>query len=88
MGSPNSEKKSKLMKWLGKFFKGGSGRNSTSEQHPQFLGDENMVWRAPTRSLVQFVILVFGVIGVCIYNFCYMNYQWPNSAAYVLMLIG
>ncbi|KAJ9684376.1 hypothetical protein PVL29_016712 [Vitis rotundifolia] len=40
------------MKWLSKLFKsGGSGRGVTSGQHPQFLGDENMVWRVPPRSL-------------------------------------
>ncbi|CAM8962141.1 unnamed protein product [Rhodiola kirilowii] len=47
----HSEKKPKLMKWLSKLFKGGLGRNTSSEQHPQFLGDENMIRRAPTRSL-------------------------------------
>ncbi|KAK4480246.1 hypothetical protein RD792_013312 [Penstemon davidsonii] len=48
------------MKWLSKLFKGGASSTSSSsssrgvtagEQQPQFLGDENMVWRAPTRSL-------------------------------------
>ncbi|CAK9135672.1 unnamed protein product [Ilex paraguariensis] len=40
------------MKWLSKIFKGGSSRGvTTGGQQPQFLGDENMVWRAPARSL-------------------------------------
>lgn len=48
-----AERKSRFMKWLGKLFKsGGSGRGVTGGQHPQFLGDENMVWRLPPRSLV------------------------------------
>ncbi|KAH6762715.1 DA1-related protein 2 [Perilla frutescens var. hirtella] len=41
------------MKWLSKFFKGtgASSRGvSTGSQQPQFLGDENMAWRAPFRS--------------------------------------
>ncbi|KAK6156178.1 hypothetical protein DH2020_010426 [Rehmannia glutinosa] len=42
------------MKWLSKLFKSGTnsrGGVSTGEQQPQFLGDENMVWRAPFRSM-------------------------------------
>ncbi|CAM8978361.1 unnamed protein product [Rhodiola kirilowii] len=39
------------MKWLSKLYKGASERSTPRGQHPQFLGDENMVWRAPTRSL-------------------------------------
>lgn len=38
------------MKWLSKLFKGGGSGNRG--QQPQFLGDENMVWRAPARSMV------------------------------------
>ncbi|KAL9673867.1 hypothetical protein QQ045_030129 [Rhodiola kirilowii] len=49
--SSHSEKKSKLMKWLSKLYKGASERSTPRGHHPQFLGDENMVWRAPTRSL-------------------------------------
>ncbi|KAL2932367.1 Protein DA1-related 2 [Bienertia sinuspersici] len=53
--SSNTEKKSRFMKWLSKIFKGngsgGSSRSSsTGGRHPQFLEDENMVWRAPSRS--------------------------------------
>ncbi|KAL2927321.1 Protein DA1-related 2 [Bienertia sinuspersici] len=53
--SSNTEKKSQFMKWLSKIFKGngsgGSSRSSsTGGRHPQFLEDENMVWRAPSRS--------------------------------------
>ncbi|XP_057804091.1 protein DA1-related 2-like isoform X2 [Salvia miltiorrhiza] len=41
------------MKWLSKIFKGGASSRevSTGSQQPQFLGEENMVWRAPFRSL-------------------------------------
>ncbi|CAI9091578.1 OLC1v1026644C1 [Oldenlandia corymbosa var. corymbosa] len=51
--SSHAERKSKFMKWLGKLFnKGSSSRGVTGGNHqPQFLGDENMVWRAPVRSL-------------------------------------
>uniref|UniRef100_A0A803M3J1 LIM zinc-binding domain-containing protein n=1 Tax=Chenopodium quinoa TaxID=63459 RepID=A0A803M3J1_CHEQI len=58
---PNTEKKSRFMKWLSKIFKGSSGGggggggssrgSSAGGRHPQFLEDENMVWRAPSRSL-------------------------------------
>ncbi|XP_021904071.1 protein DA1-related 2 [Carica papaya] len=49
----SSERKSRFMKWLSKLFKGGSNRSNGGggRHHPQFLGDENMVWRAPSRSL-------------------------------------
>lgn len=52
------------MKWLSKFFKGGATSRgvSTGSQQPQFLGDENMMWRAPFRSSVFmsiFFILLF-----------------------------
>ncbi|CAO2817142.1 unnamed protein product [Amaranthus hypochondriacus] len=55
--SSNTERKSRFMKWLSKIFKGsggggGSSRGSSiSGRHPQFLEDENMVWRVPSRSL-------------------------------------
>lgn len=39
------------MRWLSKLFKSGSGRGVTGGQRPQFLGEESMVWRAPSRSL-------------------------------------
>lgn len=47
--SSTTERKSRLMKWLSKLFKGGGSGNR--RQQPQFLGDENMVWRAPARSM-------------------------------------
>lgn len=45
------------MKWLSKLFKGGSTRGGASSsgggsRHPQFIGDENMSWRSPIRSVV------------------------------------
>ncbi|XP_059666324.1 protein DA1-related 2-like isoform X1 [Cornus florida] len=49
--SSHAERKSRFMKWLSKLFKSGSGRGETSGRHPQFLGEENMVLRAPARSL-------------------------------------
>ncbi|KAK2996519.1 hypothetical protein RJ639_025378 [Escallonia herrerae] len=53
--SSNAEHKSRFMKWLSKFFKGGSSSGGVSggQQRPQFLGEESMVWRAPVRSLVR-----------------------------------
>ncbi|XP_009797651.1 protein DA1-related 2-like isoform X1 [Nicotiana sylvestris] len=50
--SSYAERKSKVMKWLTKIFKGGScNRGSPRGRQPQFLEDENMVWRAPVGSL-------------------------------------
>ncbi|XP_043707710.1 protein DA1-related 2-like isoform X2 [Telopea speciosissima] len=46
----DTERKSRFMKWIGKIFKIGSGRGETIGHRPQFLGDENMVSRAPARS--------------------------------------
>ncbi|XP_030534465.1 protein DA1-related 2 isoform X1 [Rhodamnia argentea] len=48
--SSYAERKSRFMKWLGKLFKSGSGRGGAS-RNPQYLGDENMVWHAPARSV-------------------------------------
>ncbi|XP_056164360.1 protein DA1-related 2 isoform X5 [Syzygium oleosum] len=48
--SSYAERKSRFMRWLGKLFKSGSGRGGSS-RCPQYLGDENMVWRAPARSV-------------------------------------
>lgn len=45
------ERKSWLMRWLSKIFKGGSDHSVASRRHPQRTGEENMVWPAPTRSL-------------------------------------
>ncbi|XP_015877352.3 protein DA1-related 2 isoform X2 [Ziziphus jujuba] len=51
------ERKSRFMKWLSKLFKGGSSRGGEGgsggggSRNPQFIGDENMVWRAPIRSV-------------------------------------
>lgn len=45
------------MKWLSKLFKntgsnrGGGGGSTSGRHHPQFLGEESMVWPAPRRSL-------------------------------------
>ncbi|KAJ4840978.1 Protein DA1- 2 [Turnera subulata] len=55
--SSYAERKSRFMKWLGKLFKNGSSRGSGGGgggggvRHPQLLGEENMVWRTPARSL-------------------------------------
>ncbi|PHT52806.1 Protein DA1-related 2 [Capsicum baccatum] len=46
------ERKSRFMKWLTKIFKGGSVNRGLPRGHqPQFLGDENMFWRAPLTTL-------------------------------------
>ncbi|XP_042029706.1 protein DA1-related 2-like isoform X1 [Salvia splendens] len=47
------ERKSSFMKWLSKFFKGGAGSRvvSTGSQQPQFPREEDMMWRAPFRSV-------------------------------------
>lgn len=58
--SSYAERKSKVMKWLTKIFKGGScNRGSPRGRQPQFLEDENMVWRAPVGSLVGVIFLTF-----------------------------
>ncbi|XP_019192635.1 PREDICTED: protein DA1-related 2-like isoform X3 [Ipomoea nil] len=49
--SPRTERKSRFMKWLSKLFKGSSSKSVASGQQPQFLGEENMVWRTPIRSM-------------------------------------
>ncbi|KAK4743142.1 hypothetical protein SAY87_001143 [Trapa incisa] len=46
----SSERKSRFMKWLSKLFKGGFTRGRGA-RYPQFLGEENMVWHAPSRSV-------------------------------------
>ncbi|CAI9273567.1 unnamed protein product [Lactuca saligna] len=48
------ERKSWFMRWLSKLFKGGSNNRrqaATTHPPPHFIGDENMVLRAPVRSL-------------------------------------
>lgn len=54
--SSYAERKSRFMKWLTKIFKG--NRGLPRGQQPQFLGDENMVWRAPARTLVFFLLFI------------------------------
>nr|GMC61696.1 protein DA1-related 2 isoform X1 [Ipomoea batatas] len=49
--SPRTERKSRFMKWLSKLFKGSSSKGVASGQQPQFLGEENMVWRTPIRPM-------------------------------------
>lgn len=51
--SSYAERKSRFMKWLSKLFKSGSGRGGGGGggRHPQILGEENMILRAPSRSL-------------------------------------
>ncbi|KAL8210710.1 hypothetical protein R6Q57_005147 [Mikania cordata] len=49
-----SERKYWFMRWLGKLFRGGSGSQGPvgGTHHPRrFIGDENMILRAPVRSL-------------------------------------
>lgn len=67
LASSYAERKSRFMKWLSKLFKsGGSGRGVIGEQHPQFLGDENMVWRVPPRSLVTALFSSLYNYGYCL----------------------
>ncbi|XVE99652.1 hypothetical protein REPUB_Repub03eG0218100 [Reevesia pubescens] len=54
--SSNTERKSRIMKWLGKLFKTSSssrrgigGSSGSGGYNPHFLGEENMVVRAPAR---------------------------------------
>ncbi|KAJ0764405.1 putative transcription factor interactor and regulator LIM family [Helianthus annuus] len=53
--SSHAERKSRFMKWMSSFFKGGSKSNRGSvnggNPSPQFIGDGSMVSRAPVRSL-------------------------------------
>lgn len=51
MESPCSQRKSGFMKWFSKLFKG-SGRGSTNGRRPEVVGEENMFWRGPSRSMV------------------------------------
>ncbi|KAL4621012.1 hypothetical protein ACB092_06G197500 [Castanea dentata] len=53
VGSSYAERKSRFMRWLCKLFNSGSNRGagSGSSHHPQLVGEENMAWRAPFRSL-------------------------------------
>lgn len=48
--SPENQKKSGFMKLFGKLFKG-SDRGTTNGRRPQIVGEENMFWRGPSRSL-------------------------------------
>lgn len=51
------------MRWLIKLFKGGSsnrGQVGGTHHPPQFIGDENMVSRAPVRSLVNIILLIIS----------------------------
>ncbi|KAK8950129.1 Protein DA1-related 2 [Platanthera guangdongensis] len=48
--SPDNQKKSGFMKWFSKLFKG-SDHGTTNGRRPQVVGEENMFWRAPSRSL-------------------------------------
>ncbi|XP_062000802.1 protein DA1-related 2 isoform X2 [Rosa rugosa] len=46
------ERKSRFMKWLSKLFRSGNNRGGTfGNRNHQLIGDENMVWRAPFRSV-------------------------------------
>lgn len=57
--SSYAERKSRFMKWLTKIFKGGSVNRGLPRGHqPQFLGDENMFWRAPLTTLVIFLLFI------------------------------
>ncbi|PRQ59304.1 putative transcription factor interactor and regulator LIM family [Rosa chinensis] len=50
--SSYAERKSRFMKWLSKLFRSGNNRGGTSgNRNHQLIGDENMVWRAPFRSV-------------------------------------
>ncbi|KAM1028787.1 hypothetical protein FF1_041332 [Malus domestica] len=52
--SSNTERKSRFMKWLSKLFRNGPSRREAaagSSRNPQLIGDENMFWQAPPRSL-------------------------------------
>ncbi|KAL7253243.1 hypothetical protein ACSBR1_007719 [Camellia fascicularis] len=49
--SSYGERKSRFMKRLSKLFKSGSDRGGMGRRNPQYIGEENMVWRAPARSV-------------------------------------
>ncbi|KAG6670171.1 hypothetical protein I3843_01G283900 [Carya illinoinensis] len=51
--SSNGERKSSIMKWLIKFLKNFSnrGEGGGGAHHPELLDEENLIWRAPPRSL-------------------------------------
>jgi len=50
------------MKWLSKIFKGSGGSArapTTGGRNSQFLEDENMVWGAPSTSVVTHICVLF-----------------------------
>ncbi|XP_028096681.1 protein DA1-related 2-like isoform X1 [Camellia sinensis] len=49
--SSYGERKSRFMKWLSKLFKSGSDRGGMGRRNSQYIGEENMVWRPPARSV-------------------------------------
>ncbi|KAH0457990.1 hypothetical protein IEQ34_013305 [Dendrobium chrysotoxum] len=50
MESAYNQRKSGFMKWFSKLFKGLS-RGTTYGRRPEIVGEENMFWRGPSRSL-------------------------------------
>lgn len=60
----SSERKSRFMKWLSKLFKVGPSRGGGA-RCPQYLGDENMAWRAPPRSAVNYSVDTSSVYSGC-----------------------
>lgn len=56
------------MKWLSRLFKRSGGPNQgRPSRYPQFLGDENTVWHAPTTSAVTVPIRF-----IVIHLFCFI----------------
>ncbi|GMP23176.1 hypothetical protein CsSME_00000866 [Camellia sinensis var. sinensis] len=53
--SSYGERKSRFMKWLSKLFKSGSDRGGMGRRNSQYIGEENMVWRPPARSVKMFL---------------------------------
>ncbi|GMP23169.1 hypothetical protein CsSME_00000863 [Camellia sinensis var. sinensis] len=49
------ERKSWFMKRLSKLFKSGSDSGGMGRRNPQYIGEENMVWQAPARSVKMFL---------------------------------
>ena len=69
------------MRWLCKLFKSGSDRGggSGSSRHPQLVGEENMAWRAPVRSLVNNTIC-FPCLANFHYHCCFLFYRYFNQS--------
>lgn len=71
------------MKWLGKLFGGSCGGTSNGRQ-PQVMGEGNMFWRQPSRSVIC-VLLRIKLVKIPYMkwqrNFIFFHYQDDRTRA-------